>query len=96
MDINNWSFKESKNIVIFTTKKIVHENEPILYVYHDEEDGAWQFHHGESVEISDAVILTLDQIVGMDSTINELSNLPIGWKAWRESRMQPWKRSQML
>ena len=96
MDMNNWLFKESKNTMVFTTKKIVRENDPILYVYHDEEDGAWQFHHGESVEVIDAEILALHEIVERDSTVNELSNLPMGWMAWRESKILPWTRAQML
>jgi hypothetical protein len=96
MDINNWLFKEPKNTVVFTTKKIARENEPILYVYHDEDDGAWQFHHGENVEIIDAAISALQVIVEMDTTINELSNLPVGWMAWRETSTMPWIRAQML
>ena len=37
------SFVDDLNTAVFTTKFILESQSPIMYVYHDEEDGAWQF-----------------------------------------------------
>jgi hypothetical protein len=42
--MNNWPFKESENLAVFTSKDIVSQQEWVYYVSHDDEDGAWQFH----------------------------------------------------
>ena len=48
-----------KNVAVFTTRQVVHDGQPILWVTHDEDDGAWQFHTGGSADEADAMIVGL-------------------------------------
>ena len=65
---------------------------PILYVSHDEDDGAWQMLSDNGADVSAAMIVGLEQLVRLDETLVELANLPLGWSAWRESKTSPWIR----
>jgi hypothetical protein len=67
-------------------------DEPILYVYHDQEDGAWQFHGPGESNLESAVLVCLHHIVDKDPSITELVDLPLGWYAVREKVTDPWKR----
>lgn len=91
-----WVFDESKNVAVFTTKQIIFEGEPILYVVHDEEDGAWQFLHDSIVSLDDAAVAGLSEIVEMDESINELYNLPLGWEAFRIKKAAQWEWQKTL
>ncbi len=94
--LDKWPFKEPKNTAVFTTKSIVLNGNSILEVYHDEDDGSWQFHDGNIVDDQDAMIVAFDEIVDVDRSIKELSDLHIGWKAERKNRNEPWKISKQL
>jgi len=63
-----------------------------LFVTHDQDDGAWQFHTRKTVPVSEAKIVALDEIIFRDLSIVELSDLPLGWSAIRDSIISPWKR----
>jgi hypothetical protein len=39
-----WPFSDPPNAAVFTSKKILDDNDWIQTVTHDEDDGAWQFH----------------------------------------------------
>src|SRR5947209_12602760 len=39
----NWPFAEPEDLAVFTLKRIVRGESPILMVSHDEDDGGWQF-----------------------------------------------------
>ena len=92
--MDEWPFREEKNTAVFTSKSIVIHGIPILEVYHDEDDGSWQFHDGNLVENKDAMIVALHEIVDIDQSVKELSNLPLGWKAERKNKNEPWKISK--
>lgn len=81
-----------KNVMVMTTKSIVKNKLPIVYVSHDEEDGMWQFHDGSDVESEDALLVSLEEIVAIDNTIKDLYDLPLGWIAWRHTKDHAWKR----
>lgn len=84
-------FKEPLTTAVFTTKYIVEKTSPILFVYHDE-DGSWQF-HGPEEEINDEDmrLISLEEIIGIDQSINELSEMPEGFEAVRNSKESAWK-----
>ena len=66
------------------------EAAPILQVFHDEDDGAWQMLPGSGADASEAMIAGLGQLVQVDQTLVELANLPLGWVARRERKNSPW------
>jgi len=86
-----WKFNESKNLAVFTTKSVVKNNKAILFVYHDKDDGDWQFHHDVEPKEEDSMIIALSEIIEIDESINQLANLPLGWKAHRETKDSEWK-----
>lgn len=84
-------FTDSPNTVVITTKKIIKKELPILMVFHDMEDGMWQFLDGNETNENDAAIISLAEIESIDSSIHSISDLPLGWVAWRVDEKDNWK-----
>jgi hypothetical protein len=88
-----WPFDDPPNVATHTTRQIVRDGRPILYVSHDEDDGAWQFHTGDAeVSLWDGMIVCLSEMVRSDPSLLALADLPYGWVAFRESVDSPWRR----
>lgn len=87
----DFKFFEARNTATYVAKQIFKEGRPILRAVH-EEDGDWQFLTGEIVTADDIMIVTLEQVVKRDETVNNLFNLPRGYLATRESREAKWRR----
>ena len=87
----DFKFYEEHNLGVYTTKSAV-EGDPVLYVYHDD-DGDWQFHTSDDPDLDDAILVSLKEIVKLDSSLNELYDLKPGWNAFRASKSDKWKRS---
>ena len=85
-------FKESKNQAVFTCLHIINENKPILYVKRDDE-GDWQFLCGGNHTTEDARIIALQEIINIEPSVSEVSNLKCGQTAVRESKDSDWKLS---
>ena len=85
-------FKEAGNTAVFTTKFVLFDNKEITTVYHDEDDGAWQFFSDDHFDNYEDVakIACLDEIVEMDETILELAEMPAGYYAFRKSKIDKW------
>jgi len=73
-----WPFTDARNRAVFTTRDISEEGTPILFVTHDQDDGAWQFHARKTAPASEGKIVALDEIVFRDPSIVELADLPLG------------------
>ena len=86
-----WPFADPRNVAVFTVKQIVRTGEPILWVTHDS-DGAWQFHTGGEAHMEDGMVVCLAEIFEIDPTIKSLADLPLGWRAWRDSDRDDWQR----
>ncbi|MBN6187782.1 hypothetical protein JQN58_12800 [Aneurinibacillus sp. BA2021] len=71
------------------------DGQPILYVSHDEEDGMWQFLDDNELDTDNALIISLKEIIKIDPSIVELSDLSLGWIAWRENEQQKWNREKV-
>ena len=92
---DSWPFADPKNVAVFTTTQVVRDGRPVLYVSHDLDDGAWQFHTGdETVSASDAMVVALCEMIEIDPSLTELHDLPFGWIATRESIGAEWRRSR--
>lgn len=86
----NFLFRKPRNLAVITTAEVMAEGKPILFVSHDEEDGGWQFHSGKEVDIHQAMVVSLANIVQYDASVNELADLPPGWVARREQAGAVW------
>ncbi|GKX68630.1 hypothetical protein [Inconstantimicrobium mannanitabidum] len=91
MSRDKWRFIDKPNIMVITTKSIIDNKIAILSVWHDADDGMWQFLDGTDVNEDDAILISLENIVNIDNSVNEVSNLPLGWVAWREEKGFEWK-----
>lgn len=80
-----------KDLAAITLNRITDGTHPILYVVHDA-DGDWQFLDGGDVSEEDAAVVGMSTMIELDKTIHDLSDLPAGWAAKRQSVGQPWRR----
>ena len=87
-----WPFADPKNVAVLSLRRIVLGHAPILKVTHDEGDGTWQFLDGGEVDLSQAMLVRLENIVKLDPTVLELAELPFGWRATHGSLKDHWKR----
>ena len=81
--------------IAITTRQVLRDGWPILLVTHDADDGAWQFVNGDgdTDDTSSAMVVGVETMSGVDQTILELADLPLGWRAWRASPNDPWRRA---
>ena len=64
---------------------------PILYATHDNEDGLWQFLCGENDHTEENVnVISLKNATLIDTTINELFEMPLGVGAERKNINSKW------
>lgn len=91
---SNWPFADPPNVATFKLRSIMERRRPILLVVHDDDDGGWQFLDGDEVSMSNAMLVGLSEIARLDQSIFELTDLPLGWYAKRQSPSDPWFRGQ--
>jgi hypothetical protein len=83
-------FKESLDTAVFTTQYVIESKSVIVYVCHDD-DGDWQFHGAEDDISEDEMrVVGLGEIITLDNTILDISDLPIGFEAIRKDINSPW------
>lgn len=90
----NKVFEDLPNTMVLTTKEVITNKSEILFVSHDADDGMWQFHCGTDVDMEDAMLVALEEIIDFDPGITAIADLPLGWVAWREDTASPWKREE--
>ena len=67
------------------------DNKPILYVFHYEDDGSWQFSGKEThLKDEDYRVVSLEEIINIDKSILEISDLPLGSVAFRKNVHSSW------
>ena len=91
--MNEWVFADAANTAVFTTRQVVEQGLPIRSVWHDGDDGGWQFLCGTTNAESDLRIVGLGEIVRLDPSVREVADLPRGWVAWRSLRSDAWHRA---
>ncbi len=90
---DNWPFGESRNVATLTTRGVIDGTDWIAVVSHDEDDGAWQFVGSRGARMDEAMLVALSEIFERDASIAELADLPLGWRALRDSPGSPWQRA---
>jgi len=86
-----YKFEDDPNTACFTCKHVLDENAEILFVSHDEDDGAWQFLCGGEHTESDAKIVGIGQIINLHPEMNLLYEMPLGICAERVSSLSKWE-----
>jgi len=78
-----------RELGVYTSTRVLEQREPVLVVFHDR-DGDWQFLSGKESEASEAMYVHIEHLLSLDSTLELIASLPIGWKAWRQTIHAPW------
>lgn len=90
----NWKFPDPPHTGVYLSKTVHNGIEPVTYVSHDVEDGAWQFLGDSMTDGGDPVISCFHHPIDRDPSLTELADLPLGWYAEREGVEEPWIRKQ--
>ena len=89
MAADDWPFADPTNTVAITTRQVLREGYPVLFVSHDT-DGNWQVLCGTITDEKDALVICLGEAVQRDRSIAGPADMPRGWSAWRRSSGEPW------
>lgn len=80
---------------VLTTDGVAEGLTPVTLVFHDEEDGGWQFLDtgagGRAASLSHAVIAPLGELLDTDPSLREIGGLKAGWVATRSAPGEPWR-----
>lgn len=72
-----------------TTRYVINQGSPIVNVIFDE-DGDWQFLGEEEIDESDAVVVSIREILEHDITLCGIPELNYGQSAVRDNINAPW------
>jgi hypothetical protein len=75
---SEWPFSEAINAITISTRRVVEDDFPILFVTHDV-DGDWQILCGTTNELADGLVMCLGCMFQRDRSIGQLADLPRGW-----------------
>ncbi len=89
---DTWLFDQPPNAAAITSKHITFEKKPILLVTHYADDHSWAFLSGEIVSVTEAQVLSMQEIVHIDPTLIQIADLPPGWSANRACIGGGWNR----
>jgi hypothetical protein len=78
--------------VVITVDEIVDRTQEVRLVIHDEGHGGWQFLDGHDVTGREPVVIPKVELLAIDPSLKEITDLPEGWRARRESAGQTWMR----
>ena len=83
-------FNEPPNVAVLTTKNILNKKADILLVFHDEDDGMWQFLCGKAHETDEAKLVSLKSVFDLDNSVGILKDMPCGYYAERKAQDDEW------
>ena len=84
-------FSEPPDTAVFATKYVLKKEKPILHVAKFE-DGFFQFSSGEiGLEDDELMIVSLEEVIRIDPTVQEIADLQPGFYAERKEAKSPWR-----
>lgn len=79
------------NDAVITTRFVLDDKSTIISVFKDN-DGEWQFFgNEEGITEEDARVISLGEILEIDSSLKELLQIEDGSHAYRDSQNDEWK-----
>ena len=90
----SWTFPDLPHTRVFLSEAVNSGLEPVTYVSHDRDDGAWQFLGDTMSGGKQPIISCLHHPVDRDPSLKQLADLPVGWWAERVDTSSPWIRHQ--
>jgi hypothetical protein len=89
---SSWPFADPRNCAVFVTREVMDREEPILLVTHEDGEDSWSFIGSSDGTLENCKLIALEEAVAIDSSILQLADLPVGWRAWRDSPQESWIR----
>jgi hypothetical protein len=86
----NWS--DTLDRVAITTTSVASKAKPVLLVIHEDGHGGWQFMDGGDVTGMKPHVIAKDELLKLDPTLKEVTDLPVDWEARRSTASSPWMR----
>jgi hypothetical protein len=80
--------------VALATPAVAKGRHPVLRVVHDKGPGEWQF-YDDVEELTEPVVMPKEDLLRLDSTLLQITDLPDGWEAERKSKDAPWERRRL-
>ncbi len=84
----DFPFADGPHAVCMTCRHILEEHKPITFVFHDKD--SWQFLCGESHEMTDGRMVSLDEIMYIDERMKFFANLECGDYAEMDEETGEW------
>lgn len=82
------------NTTVFTTAFVVNQGAAILYVAHDA-DGDWQFFSADGAVMEQVMLVSINELLALDATLQEVLDLPVGFVAHRSAIGDGWQRASV-
>lgn len=90
-------FEDHTKTMAIILKETLDGSKTVLYVSHDEKDGMWQFLDGsDELDVNNARIVTLEEMLEIDESCSLLWNLPPGWVAERDKNEGLWTKRKKI
>ena len=88
-------FEKPSAAVVVTQWVVVNKGMPILAAFHTAGDEEWMFFADVNPTVDVQVSVTLEELLKLDESLKDLSDLPAEWKATREKKSGAWKREKL-
>ena len=88
--IVQFPFEETPNTATIICCHVIEGTASITYVFHDEDDGMWQFLCDKQHCESEARLVSLYSVFEIDNTIGKLDQMPCGYYAERKDKNSEW------
>ena len=75
-------------------KQVMSKELLITTVYHDLDDDGWQFIPNIETSMDDAMVVSLEEVVQIDSSVLEVAHIKPGFHAWRSDATSKWRISE--
>ena len=92
VSVDSWPFADPRNCAVFVTREVMDHNEPILVVTHEAGEDSWSFIGSTDGTLENCKLIALEEAVAIDPSVLQLADLPVGWRASRDSPQKPWIR----
>jgi hypothetical protein len=89
---DSWPFADPQNCAVFVTSEVMDQDEPILFATHEDGEDSWSFIGSSAGTAENGRAIALHEAVELDPSVLQLADLPIGWRARRDSPEDSWIR----
>jgi hypothetical protein len=88
-----WKFDQAPDVACITCRNVI-LGHPVLAVTHYEDDHSWAFLDGQPVDMSEALLVAMSEVVSRHPDVDEIADLPPGWSASRVAIGDAWLKTQ--